>query len=496
MGWHGSCIINRKRLKGPSVLIPILGSSSELRGGADAPKSGAQGAETGAVGGVFGEILNAATASGGAQTAHSDAQGSGGKFLPTGGNLLPSAVQGDADAISVEALLAGANSPLQSELEPDLTSVSALPAPLDGVDVPHDPHLLVGAIPPLDEALIGISDLVPADAIADDAITSLTADAVIDPEVLNLETQLGPLQQPSPTQPIDSDVLPAADAQTTIPPATPIVPVTSVTPPATGVSGATEALALTGVRPVGAGANGVVGAKGIRSEGSLGAGQSFRDAPAIGLGAQGNATDLGRTQPFTAVMADKVLLEGADFAALADAGAQKPLSTAPAQAAPGAIVSSAFNLESVTATSKPSVLPPLTVPLGEPEWGPELAGRVSLMLKNGTQEASLQLNPPELGRLDIRIVTEGDQARVQFSVQNPEARDVIEQSMPRLREMLEQSGLQLAGSDVADQSESRQSPDSSAASGTDGTAENELHADITTQQLQLGDSRSQVDYYV
>jgi len=152
-----------------------------------------------------------------------------------------------------------------------------------------------------------------------------------------------------------------------------------------------------------------------------------------------------------------------------------------------------------TAASKPSLLPPMTVPPGEPEWNAELAGRVSMLVKNGTQEASLQLNPPELGRMDIRIVTEGDQARVQFVVQNTEARDAIEQSLPRLRDMLEQSGLQLARGEVADQGQGRQR-ESSAAGGVDvdgpvDDSQERPEALISGEWLS-GEADSRVDYYV
>ena len=91
---------------------------------------------------------------------------------------------------------------------------------------------------------------------------------------------------------------------------------------------------------------------------------------------------------------------------------------------------------------------------GDRVWDGEFAGRLIMMVKNGVQQASLQLNPAELDRLEIQIATEGDQTRVNFLVQNAAARDAIEQAMPRLRDMLEQSGLQLAHSDVADQSQS------------------------------------------
>jgi flagellar hook-length control protein FliK len=70
------------------------------------------------------------------------------------------------------------------------------------------------------------------------------------------------------------------------------------------------------------------------------------------------------------------------------------------------------------------------------------------LLRDGVREARLQLHPAELGRLQVTVSTDGDQARVSFVADTQAARDAIEQSMPRLREMLEQNGMQLAQSDV------------------------------------------------
>ncbi|MFT6050640.1 MAG: hypothetical protein ACI9B9_000278 [Halioglobus sp.] len=104
------------------------------------------------------------------------------------------------------------------------------------------------------------------------------------------------------------------------------------------------------------------------------------------------------------------------------------------------------------AALKMTAVSTMTMAPGEPSWNNEFAARVSVVVKNGLQEASLQLNPPELGRLDVKISTDGDQTKIVFNVQNGAAKDAIELAMPRLREMLEQSGLQLAHSDVSDQS--------------------------------------------
>lgn len=115
----------------------------------------------------------------------------------------------------------------------------------------------------------------------------------------------------------------------------------------------------------------------------------------------------------------------------------------------------------------------LSVPVGHTGWGDELAGKVNLLVRNGVSEARLQLNPAGLGHLAIDIQTDGDKAVVVFHAQHGATRDAIEQAMPRLREMFEQSGLQLAHGSVSDQSQSGQrsggqASDSLAATGAQG----------------------------
>lgn len=91
-----------------------------------------------------------------------------------------------------------------------------------------------------------------------------------------------------------------------------------------------------------------------------------------------------------------------------------------------------------------------------PEWGNEIADRVSIMMKHGPKEASIQMNPPELGRLNIQISTDGDKTTVVFHAQQAATREALEQAMPRLREFLNDTGLELAQGEVFDHAGSQQ----------------------------------------
>ncbi|MDP2575174.1 flagellar hook-length control protein FliK [Vibrio penaeicida] len=88
--------------------------------------------------------------------------------------------------------------------------------------------------------------------------------------------------------------------------------------------------------------------------------------------------------------------------------------------------------------------------------GDQLAERVQMMLSKNLKNVDIRLDPPELGRMQIRMTMNNDIASVQFTVANQQTRDIVEQAMPRLREMLSQQGLQLADTSVQQQNAGQQ----------------------------------------
>ncbi len=92
----------------------------------------------------------------------------------------------------------------------------------------------------------------------------------------------------------------------------------------------------------------------------------------------------------------------------------------------------------------------LPTPVHSPAFGPALAARVVVMLREGTREARLQLNPAELGPIGVRISVDGSQARVDLVADQAPTRSVLEQALPTLAGALRDSGLTLAGGGVFD----------------------------------------------
>lgn len=130
-----------------------------------------------------------------------------------------------------------------------------------------------------------------------------------------------------------------------------------------------------------------------------------------------------------------------------------------------------------------------------------LQERVSSMLSINNKEAEIRLDPPEMGSMQIRIRSDAEQAHINFVVQNQQAKEALEQSMPRLREMLAQQGLELgestisygqSGGETAEQSES--GAQGNLANNKSVNDENDEQANDTAQSSRQQTSSS-IDYY-
>lgn len=132
----------------------------------------------------------------------------------------------------------------------------------------------------------------------------------------------------------------------------------------------------------------------------------------------------------------------------------------------------------------------------------QMAERVQVMLSKNLKNIDIRLDPPELGRMHIRMNMNGDGATVHFTVANQQARDALEQSMPRLREMLNNQGVQLGDTSVQQQSSGQQqryaaSGDGSggqSASGDSRQSEENLDTNVKLD-LNVAAKRDGISYY-
>ncbi|MFM5355580.1 flagellar hook-length control protein FliK [Aeromonas veronii] len=108
-----------------------------------------------------------------------------------------------------------------------------------------------------------------------------------------------------------------------------------------------------------------------------------------------------------------------------------------------------------TLRREPQNLPHLK--LASQEAPAELHQKVNVMLAEKLQQAEIQLDPLGLGKMKIQIQMGADsQANVHFLVQHGQTREMLEQAMPRLRDMLAGQGIQLGQTQVQQQSQQQQ----------------------------------------
>lgn len=117
-------------------------------------------------------------------------------------------------------------------------------------------------------------------------------------------------------------------------------------------------------------------------------------------------------------------------------------------------------------------MPAVPMPPGQPGFGAAVGERIVWMARHDTQEARLQLNPPELGPLEVKLSVRGDQTQVTLAAHHAITREAMLAELPRLRQMLEDSGFTEVEVDVAPQ----QGEDSGASATGQGSGQGEQGA--------------------
>lgn len=147
-------------------------------------------------------------------------------------------------------------------------------------------------------------------------------------------------------------------------------------------------------------------------------------------------------------------------------------------------------------------------------WSEGVVDRVMYLSSQNLKSADIQLEPAELGRLDIRINMAADQqTQVTFMSAHVGVREALESQMSRLRDSFSQQGMGQVDVNVSDQSRNQQnqaqqqeqannnargaSNSGSGSNGLDGSADGG-HGDASvaiSQPAQRVVGSSEIDYY-
>ncbi|MDP9044057.1 MAG: flagellar hook-length control protein FliK, partial [Pseudomonadota bacterium] len=84
-----------------------------------------------------------------------------------------------------------------------------------------------------------------------------------------------------------------------------------------------------------------------------------------------------------------------------------------------------------------------------PDFAQELGLRLSVLAKDGIQQAELHLNPADMGPVSVQIVMDGTQAHIAFGADMAATRHAIEAGLPQLAGALADAGFTLAGGGVS-----------------------------------------------
>lgn len=309
--------------------------------------------------------------------------------------------------------------------------------------VSHSPVAGVSEDVPVDGELL-LQDVLPAAITSTDTGTDtdeslLLADAPWPPP--GLETLLGSPITPTPPAGVAPQVtVSAADVAAAMPAAT------SQTPPAPLAAPTTAAASTPAVLP-GATAPG----------GSLMSADAMADAgkPAI---------EVQTASPLQA--GTRAALAGAEQELLPQNGTNT---------AGGTGFASLMSITSGLGPATPTpLLPPETptaLSLQGDQVAQELGESVEWILDQKIQSARIRVSPDQMGTIDVEIRLEGDRVHAHFASTHAEVRQILNDSLPRLRELLGEHGMQLGQTDVASHSHDRAADaPAGGAPGSTGTA--------------------------
>jgi flagellar hook-length control protein FliK len=116
----------------------------------------------------------------------------------------------------------------------------------------------------------------------------------------------------------------------------------------------------------------------------------------------------------------------------------------------------------------------IQTPVASAGFAEEMSSRVTGLAQAGITQAQLQLNPTDMGPVQVHITLQSGQASVWFGANHADTRAALEQSLPRLRELFAGAGMPLTDSGVfrepPQQQQAQSLPAASSARSTDNDA--------------------------
>ena len=141
--------------------------------------------------------------------------------------------------------------------------------------------------------------------------------------------------------------------------------------------------------------------------------------------------------------------------------------------------------------------PKLAPQVGTMAWNQALGEKIVWMAGAAQQSATLTLNPPNMGPLQVVINLSNDQATASFFSAQPEVRQALEAAFPRLREMMSEAGIELGQATVSSETPQQNERDARQAHGSARLlpGSDDTLGGLQTGQLPVRSSRGLVDTF-
>lgn len=149
---------------------------------------------------------------------------------------------------------------------------------------------------------------------------------------------------------------------------------------------------------------------------------------------------------------------------------------------------------------RPTMVPGQPVQMQQTGWSEAVVDRVMWLSSQNLKSAEIQLDPAELGRMEVRIDMTKDQTQVTFLSPHAGVRDALEGQLQRLRDMFTQQGMTM-DVNVSDQSRGwrgdggGESRDGGAAGVSTAGDDEVVQGSMEISSARAGGDRGLVDYY-
>ena len=140
-----------------------------------------------------------------------------------------------------------------------------------------------------------------------------------------------------------------------------------------------------------------------------------------------------------------------------------------------------------------------TIAIYRKDFADAVKDKVMVMINQKIQQVDIQLDPPEMGNIHVRVNLQNEQAAVQFIVQNQQAKDALEQNIGKLRDMLAENGVDVGDANIEQRQAQEQNGNAfngQRANGSNGGVSDGTSNEVEHTVVNLAKASSAgVDYY-